>query len=203
MKKERVVTHLLFLSFVAYKMISQFLIDKCKNKDRVGQAELYNSCAPYIYTIVKSYIYDDSFIKDIMQEAFAAIFKSIHSFDSSIGNFKPWIAQITIRKCIDHLKSSNKITLSTSLEIVETFSDDDFKHLDQLSKQDIENMLSDMPSGYKTIFMLSIIDEYPHTEIAKLLNISPETSRSQLHRAMKWIKKNIFQSSNHCRYEAL
>lgn len=184
-------------------MVSNLIINKCKNKVRAAQSELYSSCAPYVYTVVKSYIQDEAFIKDLMQESFASIFNSINSFDSSIGNFKPWIAQITIRKCIDHLKSKSKISITSTLEVVETFSDHDFRHLDQLSKKDIETLLTDMPTGYKTIFMLSVIDEYPHTEIAKLLNISPETSRSQLHRSMKWIKKNIFQSSNHCRYEAL
>ena len=64
-------------------------------------------------------------------------------------------------------------------------------------------MLSKMPAGYKTIFMLSVIDDYSHVEIAKLLDISPETSRSQLHRSMKWIKKNIFHSSTEYRNEAL
>lgn len=184
-------------------MISQSIINKCLNNDRAGQAALYKSCAPYIYTVVKSYINDEAFIKDVMQEAFAAIFKSMNSFDSKRGNFKSWIAQITIRRCIDHLKYTNKFSLATNLEVVASFSLDDFKHLDQLSKKDIENMLIEMPIGYKTIFMLSIIDEYRHTEIAQMLNISPETSRSQLHRAMKWVKNNIFQSSMNCRYETL
>jgi len=198
-----VITHLLLFNYVAYYMVPTLLIEKCKKKDRSGQGELYSTCAPYVFTIVRSYLKDDSFIKDIMQEAFAAIFKSIDKYDPKLGNFKSWIAQITVRKCIDHLRSYNKVTLNTSLEVLETFSEDDFKHLDQLTKKDIESMLVEMPEGYKTIFLLSVIDEYPHTEIADMLDISPETSRSQLHRAMKWIKKNIFQSSNHCRYEAL
>lgn len=183
--------------------VSISVINQCKRNNRIAQGNLYNSCAPYIYTIVKSYIKDDGFIKDVMQESFASIFQSINRYEPSKGSFKSWIAQITVRKCIDYLKTNNKITFATNLEIIESFSDEDFKHLDQLSKKDIDDLLTNMPSGYKTIFMLSVIDEYPHTEIAAMLNISPETSRSQLHRAMKWVKKNIFQSSNHCRYEAL
>ncbi|MBK9582218.1 MAG: sigma-70 region 4 domain-containing protein [Saprospiraceae bacterium] len=41
-------------------------------------------------------------------------------------------------------------------------------------------MLVNMPVGYKTIFLLSVIDEYSHKEIGELLGITPETSRSQL-----------------------
>ncbi|MEM9547072.1 MAG: sigma-70 family RNA polymerase sigma factor [Bacteroidota bacterium] len=184
-------------------MIPDKIIEKCKKGDRPSQGMLYNTCAPYVFTVVKSYVKDEDYVKDIMQEAFAAIFKSIDSYDSKKGSFKPWIAQITIRKCINHLKYFEKFRICSDLEVVDTFSDEDFSHLDELSVNDISVLLHEMPSGYKTIFMLSVIDEYPHTEIAKLLDISPETSRSQLHRAMKWIKKNIFKSSNHCRYEAL
>lgn len=184
-------------------MVSSRIINLCIKNDRVAQGELYTSCAPYIYTIVKSYISDDEFVKDIMQESFASIFTSVKRFDSSKGHFKAWIAQITIRKCLDFLKTNHKITLSTNLEVIESFSYQDFNHLDQLSKKEIIDMLAKMPSGYKNIFLLSVIDEYPHTEIAKMMNISPETSRSQLHRAMKWIKNNILKSSIQCRYETL
>jgi RNA polymerase sigma-70 factor (ECF subfamily) len=138
-----------------------------------------------------------------MQESFTSIFKSLESFKTEKGSFKSWIAQITIRKCIDHLKSNNRLKLSTKLEALETMYDNDYETLNQWSKKDIEQMLSKMPAGYKTIFMLSVIDDYSHVEIAKLLDISPETSRSQLHRSMKWIKKNIFHSSTEYRNEAL
>lgn len=195
-------THLLFSFYVVQEMVSQLLIENCIKNERASQGKLYSACAPYVYTIVKSYVNDDSYVKDVMQDAFAAIFKSIKNFKQERGNFKSWIAQITIRKCIDHLKTLNRITLTTNLEALDSISDNDYEELNQLSKEDIEQMLSKMPTGYRTIFMLSVIDEYPHTEIAELLDISPETSRSQLHRSMKWIKKNIFQSSNKCRYEA-
>lgn len=182
-------------------MVSQQIIKQCIGNDRQAQASLYNTCAPYVYTVVKSYISDEDYIKDTMQESFAGVFKSLDKYDEQRGKFKSWIAQITIRKCIDHLKSNKKIVFSSPLEVVESFSDNDFEYLDQLSKNDISHLLRDMPSGYKTIFMLSIIDEYPHTEIAIMLDISKETSRSQLHRALKWIKNNIFQTAKLNRYE--
>lgn len=60
-----------------------------------------------------------------------------------------------------------------------------------LSKEEIMLYLESMPEGYKQIFMLVIIDEYSHKEVSELLNISPETSRSQLHRAKKWLRENL------------
>jgi len=48
-----------------------------------------------------------------------------------------------------------------------------------------------MPSGYRTVFNLYVVDGYDHDEIRKMLNIKVETSRSQLMRARKWLQKNI------------
>ena len=66
---------------------------------------------------------------------------------------------------------------------------------ENLSKKDIERYLDKMPVGYRQIFMLVVIDEYPHTEVAKILGISPETSRSQLSRAKAWLRKNVLNNT--------
>jgi RNA polymerase sigma-70 factor (ECF subfamily) len=51
-----------------------------------------------------------------------------------------------------------------------------------------------MPLGYSRVFMMMAIDEYSHKEIADVLSISEETSRSQFHRAKIWIKNNIINN---------
>lgn len=184
-------------------MVSTLIINKCQKNDRVSQMHLYNACAPYVFAIVRSYIADEEYIKDVMQDSFASIFKSIATYDESKGQFKSWISQISSRKCIDHLKSTNKISFNSQLEVVKELSEDQFNHLDQLSREDIHELLKDMPSGYRSIFLLKVIDDYSHKEIADFLDISAETSRSQLHRAINWIKTNIINTSNQYRYEAL
>ncbi|MBK9737063.1 MAG: hypothetical protein IPO92_19765 [Saprospiraceae bacterium] len=64
-------------------------------------------------------------------------------------------------------------------------------------------MLAAMPEGYKTIFLLSVIEEYSHKEIENFWASRPKLPRSQLFRAIKWIKKNIFEESNLINYGLL
>lgn len=78
-----------------------------------------------------------------------------------------------------------------TLSLVEEIGDEEYIRLHDLSKEEIEEILKEMPMGYKTTFLLFVIDEYSHKEIGELLNISAETSRSQLMRGIQWIKKNI------------
>ena len=184
-------------------MVSLDVINNCIARDKLAQRQLYEACAPYIYTIIKSYIGDKSYRKDAMQEALAHIFASLENYDVNKGQFKNWISRITANRCATLLKRTINFNLRLEETITPDLGEDTFAYLDQLSKTEIEQLLGDMPKGYRTIFLLSVIEDYSHKEIGELLNITPETSRSQLFRAIKWIKKNIFQHSKAMIYGTL
>lgn len=56
----------------------------------------------------------------------------------------------------------------------------------------IEEILDQMPIGYRLVFNLYVFENKKHTEIAQILNIKEGTSKSQLNRAKKWIKEYIY-----------
>ncbi len=184
-------------------MVDKGLIRACTSDNRKAHKKLYDTCAPYVYTIIKNYLTDHEVRRDVMQEVFAGIFSSLGSFNENKGAFKGWISRITVNKCIDQLKQHSKLGMSYNLEIVKNMTEDPFYYLNELSKLEIEQLLTKMPIGYKTIFLLNVIDGYNHTEISEMLNISKVTSRSQLSRSLRWIKKNISKNNNSILYEAL
>jgi RNA polymerase sigma-70 factor, ECF subfamily len=183
-------------------MISEELINKCINNDRKAHKKVYNLCAPYVYTIIKSYISSGEYVKDAMQEVFAQIFISMDRYDGSKASFKTWITRITINNCLSILRKKDQLTYINDIEGLSELSTYTLDSLDRLTKKDIERMLEKMPNGYKIIFMLSVFDDYKHKEIAEILDISEVTSRSQLHRAIKWIKDNILHHPNNSFYES-
>lgn len=172
-------------------MVDAIYIQQCKNGEAPSYKKIYEATAPYLFTIIKNYISDEEYRRDILQETFAAVFSSIQNYDEKIGEFKHWIAKIAVYQCISFLRKNSKMTFDYSLSAVEEFMEDDYFRLDELSKKEIEDLLSSMPLGYKTVFLLHVLDDYSHSEIAALLNITAETSRSQLMRGIGWIKKNI------------
>ena len=171
-------------------MISQDLIERCKRKERLAFKQCYEQSAPYVYTIIKNYLFDEAARQDAMQESFANIFNAIDSYDETRGLFKSWIARITINQCIGILRKSKKLNLFVPLDEQHMDIRHELDHMESIKSEEIKILLEKMPSGYRTVFLLSVIDGYSHKEIGKLLNISAETSRSQLFRAIKWIKKN-------------
>ncbi|MCP3932033.1 MAG: RNA polymerase subunit sigma-24, partial [Bacteroidetes bacterium] len=54
-----------------------------------------------------------------------------------------------------------------------------------------------MPVGYRTVFNLYAIDEYSHSEIAEILNVSRNTSKSQLLKARKYIINELNQKKSY------
>lgn len=67
---------------------------------------------------------------------------------------------------------------------------------DQLTANDLLILLDQLPNGYKTVFNLYVIEGYKHREIADLLGISINTSKSQLILARKKLSELIVKISN-------
>ena len=69
--------------------------------------------------------------------------------------------------------------------------DEDVSILDKISADDLMTCVSNLPNGYRTVFNLYALEGYSHAEIANLLNISENTSRSQFMRARKILQEKV------------
>lgn len=170
-------------------MITAEILESVKNKEGKAFQTLYQACIGYVYTITSRYITNESDIPDVIQEIFARVFLSIHTYNENKGEFKYWLRRVTINQCFQHYRQGKSPRLHVALDSTEDFGEEDGHDLDKLSKADIESLLSEMPDGYRQVFLLYIIEEYSHKEIGELLAISTEASRSQLSRAKKWLRK--------------
>ena len=184
-------------------MVSKEIIYHCLHGNRLAYRQLYDTCAPFVFTIVKQYITDKSYRKDAMQEVFAEVFLSLKNYDESKGAFKSWLSRIAVNRCITLYKRTINFNIRLEVSPNEEIVENTFAYLDQLTRAEIEAFLTKMPKGYRCIFLLSVIDSYSHKEIGVLLGITPETSRSQLSRAINWIKKNILSHSKDIIYGTL
>ena len=62
--------------------------------------------------------------------------------------------------------------------------------------------LQQLPAGYKQIFNLYVFEKYKHREIAEMLNISVNTSKSQLSKARTYLQKILIKvEKNRKEYE--
>ena len=68
--------------------------------------------------------------------------------------------------------------------------------MEDFSMDDIQNMIDNLPNGYKMVFNLYAIEGYKHQEIAEMLTISEGTSKSQLSHARKLLQQQIIDLKN-------
>ena len=171
-------------------MVSSLIIEAVQNKEEGSFALLYKECIPYVYTVTRRHVDNESNIPDVIQEIFARLFLSITTFNPSKGDFKPWLRRLVINQCYQHYQKIKPAMLHVPIENAAEVAYDDID-LDALSREEIEDILKEMPEGYRRVFLLVVIEEFNHQEVGEILNISKATSRSQLARAKKWLRGNI------------
>jgi len=62
---------------------------------------------------------------------------------------------------------------------------------DNLDLNFLLEMIQQLPDRYRLVFNLYVLDNYSHKEIAELLKVSENTSKSNLSRARKILKEKI------------
>ena len=80
----------------------------------------------------------------------------------------------------------------------------DYDHSKTLSGFQLDELLSmirELPTGCQTVFNLFAIEGYSHKEIAKMLEVSEGTSKSQFSRARKLLREKIAGEDKTERYE--
>lgn len=169
------------------------LVQLCINKKRHGQHALYQKYADAMYNICCRMIATTAEAEEVLQDAFLTIFDKIDSFSfqSTLG---AWIKRIVINKCIDHLRLKKHSWTELNESIIAI--PDNQVDIPNVNIKLINDVVTALPSGYRTVFTLYAIEGYDHEEIAQVLNISEQTSKSQYHRAKEKIKELIIKSGN-------
>jgi RNA polymerase sigma factor (sigma-70 family) len=173
-------------------------IRKCVENDREAQLKIYQLFSPVLYGLCLKYMRNKEDAKDVFQEAFVIVFQKIEQYKFE-GSFEGWIKRIFINKLLETLKKKKKDVL-----FVDVFDyEDDVIEEEELDLVPIEQgklleYIQELPDQYRMVFNLFVFEKMKHKEIAKLLEISEGTSKSNLNRAKSILKKRILMVLN-CR----
>ncbi|MTI22350.1 sigma-70 family RNA polymerase sigma factor [Fulvivirga sp. RKSG066] len=167
------------------------LIYKCRKKNGKAQKELYEKYAPKMLGVCIRYVKDADQAEDIMIAAFVKIFEKIDQFKSE-GSFEGWIRRIMVNESLTFIRRNKGMYLEVDIEAADR--EPDYNTLsDHLETEDLLKMIHSLPTGYQTVFNLYAIEGYSHKEIAQQLNISENTSKSQLSRARSLLQKQLLE----------
>jgi len=161
------------------------LIIGCINNDRRLQKALYKKYCNAMYSSAYRILNDFELAHDALQEAFIQVFRDIEKFrgDSTLG---AWIKTIVIRSAIRLLKKDDLF-----VPLNEFLHDKSVEIPNSLDGEYLEEAILMLPDGFRTVFLLIEVEGYAHKEVAKMLNISEGTSKSQLFHAKYKLRKKI------------
>jgi RNA polymerase sigma-70 factor (ECF subfamily) len=171
------------------------LIAQCINNDRKAQKALYEQHFQYLIHICYRYEHNYQDAVALVNQVFLKILNNLQSFDTT-KPFLPWIKRIAVNEALDHLRRNQKhlngtVLLDDDGWDRETDREDVMEDTDHLSYEDYLAILSKLPKMEQTVFNLYAIDDYPHKEIAAMLNISERSSKRYLQRARELLQKMI------------
>ncbi len=168
------------------------IVEDCKQNNAKAQMQLYDMYCEAMFIIAQRYVKNSFVAEDMMQDAFIKVFKNIQNFKGEV-TIGAWIKKIVINQCIDYLKKK-KIELVSIEEKELTIADnDDWTVNEEVNIDIVTSAINSLPEKYKVVLNLYLIEGFDHQEIAKVLNITEVTSRSQLMRGKDKLKGQLKQ----------
>ena len=127
----------------------------------------------------------------MLQEAFIRIFTKIHTFEyRGRGSLKAWLTRVVVNESLHFLRDNDSsVFVDKDLDLPDIVVDD--PDIDSLSIAQITDTILKLPSGYRAVFNLFVMEGKTHKEIARLLNIKPDTSASQFHKAKNMLARML------------
>jgi RNA polymerase sigma-70 factor (ECF subfamily) len=172
-------------------MSDQQIIEGCARHDRKAQQELYNQYSRFLLGICLRYATDKAEAEDILQESFLKIYFNIKEY-SGTGSFMGWLRKVAVNTAITHYHKNLKFRYHVEIEnFVSTEKGTTSFDEDFFTSEELYMVLNDLPPGYRMVFNLYAVDGYKHKEIAEMLGIDTNTSKSQYSRAKAALREKL------------
>lgn len=169
--------------------LQQNILERCKNGDRIAQQQLYETFKGKMFAVCLRYANSRSDAEDALQEGFVKVFRDLHQFRGE-GSFEGWMRRVIVNVALQNLRKQKGGLQFTELEnVAYKISDADDSVFDESEKgAALIKLMQKMPTGFRTVLNLYVLEEYSHQQIADELGISVGTSKSQLNRAKAFLK---------------
>ena len=148
--------------------------------------QLYERHHRRVYSLCLRMTSNTAEAEDLTQEVFIQLFRKTGSFRGESA-FTTWLHRLTVNQVLMHFRKRGvKMEQTTDdgetpIQIVKgTENPNAMPVVDRIA---LDKAISQLPPGYRTVFILHDIEGHEHEEIARMIGVSVGTSKSQLHKA--------------------
>jgi len=171
-----------------------------KQGDASAMRNLYERHIGYLTAVCSRYVVHEEDVKDVLQDSFIKIFSAVDKFEyRGKGSVRAWLTKVVVNESLTFLKQDSRLEVSYPEWELPDKAEEDLPEIEDVSSETIQGMIQKLPKGYRTVFCLYAFEHKSHKEIAELLDIKPDTSASQLHKAKGMLARMIedYKMRNH------
>ena len=172
-------------------MVNQ-IVERIRQKDQRAMSQFYQMYIKELSSVCYRYVPARSDAKDVLQNSFVKIFTLIPTLDyHSEEALWGWMKRIVVNESLVYLREKKRLlfVVQTTEDVEQT--DDPEPQTERISSEELHQLISELPDGYRTVVNLYVFEEYSHKQIAELLGIKENTSASQFYYAKRLLGKRI------------
>ena len=164
------------------------LLQRCEKGDRSAQFEIYKRYYKAMYNTALRILKNSFEAEDVMQESFLIAFTKLGTFKGDVA-FGAWLKRIVVNKSITQYRKNHKVD-EVGLDVVKEQGEEmeEEGSYERLSVIAIKNGINQLKDNYRLALSLHLIEGYDHEEIAGIMDISYQNSRTMISRAKQKLR---------------
>ncbi|MDL2238567.1 sigma-70 family RNA polymerase sigma factor [Bacteroidales bacterium OttesenSCG-928-K22] len=163
------------------------LLKKAKKKNQTAMMKIYSIYSNDVYNSCLRVISNSFVAEEVMQDSFIKTFDNLHKFSGNQKDLGNLIKRIAVNHSIDiYRKTKNEIFSSfNEIENIDKYLQNENDEIEETNYNidDINSAIKKLPDGYRLVLNLHLFEDMDFNDIAKKLNITASTVRSQYVRA--------------------
>ena len=163
------------------------LVDRCCAGDHDAWCEVVARYSRYVYAITRSFELQGEDAEDVFQEVFATAYERLGRLRSGDA-LRPWLAQVTRRRCVDLLRSAGREQpAEADTEIAEP--------TDRLAELDeafvVHAALAELPEDCREILDRFFTRDESYRTIGEALHLPAGTIASRISRCLAKLRERL------------
>ena len=160
--------------------------------------ELYTRHSRRVYSLCLRMTANTAEAEDLAQEVFIQLHRKVGSFRGE-SPFTTWLHRLTVNQVLMHFRRRGVRVEQPGGEgeapqqvVLGTENPSQMPVVDRIA---LDKAVSQLPPGYRAVFVLHDVEGHEHEEVARLLGCSVGTSKSQLHKARMKLRQLLRQQN--------
>ena len=168
------------------------LVKRLRLGDESAFKQFFQSFYPSIFHFIYRYLFDYEIAKDLSQDTFMKFWINRENIDPDLSP-KTYLFRIARNLAINHIDRLPKITDLVGKEeiLIQHCNNPEKDYELDFVINDFKKAVIYLPERCRVIFMLSRFHNFSYEEIAETLEISLQTVKNQMNKAIAILRKSL------------